>query len=87
MGVAVTLIDAFVPQGGDEFDILDFAGVSGPFSTRSLPALGDGLSWDTSGLYTSGTILVAPEPASAAILLAGVIYAVLRRRAVVRTAT
>ena len=79
--LAVTLINGFVPQGGDTFDILDFAGLSGEFSTRSLPALGDGLSWDTSGLYTSGTIVVAPEPASAAMLIAGLACTLLRRRA------
>jgi hypothetical protein len=79
--VGVTLINGFVPQDGDEFDIMDFAGLSGEFSTLSLPALGGGLSWDTSDLYTSGTILVAPEPASAAMLLAGVVCTLLRRRA------
>ncbi|MCX5677100.1 MAG: autotransporter-associated beta strand repeat-containing protein [Planctomycetota bacterium] len=79
--LAVTLINAFVPQGGDEFDILDFAGHSGQFDTPNLPALGGGLSWDTSDLYTSGTIVVAPEPASAAMLIAGVVCTLLRRRA------
>jgi autotransporter-associated beta strand protein len=79
--LAVTLINGFVPQGGDEFDILDFAGVSGAFSAPNLPALGDGLSWDTSDLYTSGTILVAPEPASAAVFIAGLACTLLRRRA------
>ena len=59
---------------------MDFGGRSGEFGTLSLPALGGGLSWDTSGLYAGGTIVVAPEPASAAILLAGVAWAFLRRR-------
>ena len=78
--LAVTLINGFVPQGHDEFDILDFAGASGHFNVLNLPQLGGGLSWDTSDLYTGGTIVVAPEPASAAILLAGVAWAFLRRR-------
>ena len=78
--LAVTLINGFVPQGGDEFDIMDLAGLSGKFGPPSLPPLGGGLAWDTSGLYTSGTITVTPEPASAAMLLTGVVCALLRRR-------
>jgi len=78
--LGVTLINGYVPQGGEMFDIMDFAGVSGGFGTLSLPVLGGGLSWDTSDLYAGGTIVVAPEPASAAVLLAGVACAFLRRR-------
>ena len=78
--LAVTLTNAFVPQWHDEFDILDFAGLSGEFSTRSLPALSGGLTWDTSDLYTGGTITVAPEPATLALVALGVAGAFLRRR-------
>ena len=78
--LAVTLIDGYVPQGDDEFDILDFAGLSGEFSTRSLPQLGTGLSWDTSDLYTGGTITVAPEPATLGLVAVGVAGTILRRR-------
>jgi len=77
--LAVTLIDGFVPQGNDEFDILDFAGLSGEFGL-SLPQLGTGLSWDTSDLYTGGTITVAPEPATLGLVAVGVAGTILRRR-------
>jgi len=79
--LGVTLINGYVPQGGETFDIMDFGGRSGEFGNLSLPALGGGLSWDTSDLYAGGAIVVAPEPASAAMLIAGVVWAFLRRRA------
>ncbi|MCX5674413.1 MAG: autotransporter-associated beta strand repeat-containing protein [Planctomycetota bacterium] len=79
--LAVTLINAFVPEKGDAFDILDFAALSGRFGTPTLPALGENLAWNTDGLYTSGVIKVVPEPASAALLMAGLAWAALRRRA------
>jgi len=69
-----------VPQGGEVFDIMDFAGVSGGFGTLSLPALGGGLSWDTSDLYTGGRIVVAPEPATVALVAMGAVAMVVRRR-------
>jgi T5SS/PEP-CTERM-associated repeat protein len=78
--LAVTLINGFVPQGNDEFDIMDFGGRSGEFTNVSLPALGGGLSWDTSGLYTSGTITVAPEPATLALVAMGAVAMFVRRR-------
>jgi len=78
--LGVTLINGFVPQGGETFDIMEFAGVSGEFGTLSLPVLGGGLSWDTSDLYTGGTILVAPEPATLAMVAMGAVAMVVRRR-------
>jgi len=78
--LTLSLINGFVPQGGDEFDILDFAGASGHFNVLNLPQLGGGLSWDTSDLYTGGTIVVAPEPATVAMVVVGVAAVVVRRR-------
>ena len=78
--LAVTLINAFAPQEGDAFDILDFAALGGRFGTPTLPALGGDLAWNTDGLYTSGVIQVVPEPASAALLLAGLAGILLRFR-------
>ncbi len=57
-GLVVTLINGFTPVAGDTFDIFDFdaARDAGTFSTLTLPALTAGLAWDTSELYTTGTL-------------------------------
>jgi autotransporter-associated beta strand protein len=71
----VDLINGFTPSAGNAFDILDFTSATGSF-TLNLPALGGGLSWNTSQLLTTGTISVAaalaavPEPGAAALALA-----------------
>jgi hypothetical protein len=54
----VELTNEFVPAAGDEFKILSFAASSGSFASASLPQLAQGLSWNTSELYTQGTIKV-----------------------------
>lgn len=46
---------------GDFFQLFIAGGYSGAFATLNLPALGAGLFWDTSGLLTSGTIIVRPS--------------------------
>jgi fibronectin-binding autotransporter adhesin len=74
--LGVNLINGFSPTAGNSFDILDFTTATGAFSL-SLPALGGGLSWNTSQLLTTGTISVAaaiaavPEPGAAALALLG----------------
>jgi len=77
----VDLLYGFRPQAGQTFDILDFdpENLSGRFSAFDLPALGGGLSWDTSALYTSGAIGVVPEPATLALMGLGLL-AVIRRK-------
>ena len=52
----VVLINGFNPQVGNQFIILDFnpAQFTGGFSTINLPALPEGLGWDTTRLYTYG---------------------------------
>jgi hypothetical protein len=57
--LAVTLTGGFVPASGESFKILSWGSLSGTFGTVALPALSTGLVWNTSALYTSGTISVA----------------------------
>jgi len=78
--LAVKLLNGFTPLAGEEFEILNFDSLDGAFDSISLPALAPGLAWDTSALYTSGTIGVVPEPATMALLGLGVASLLARRR-------
>ena len=49
----------FQPAAGDSFDILDWGSLSGTFSSVALPDLPTGFGWNTSQLYTNGTIRVS----------------------------
>jgi T5SS/PEP-CTERM-associated repeat protein len=51
---------AFVPAAGQFFDVMDFTSVSGVFDAVELPALPEGLTWNTSQLYSAGSISIAP---------------------------
>ena len=66
---------------GDSFNLFDGA-ISGTFAGVSLPTLDAGLGWDTSQLYTTGVIMVTPEPATTALLGSGILLVVwqIRRR-------
>ncbi len=60
--------------------------ISGTFADILLPTLSGGLTWDTSSLYTSGTLSVVPEPSTIGTLvlgmaLTGAMIAYRRRRA------
>jgi hypothetical protein len=56
--IAVTLT-GYAPAAGDVFDLLDATSISGtPVFDFSAAALAAGLSWDTSGFATDGTIKV-----------------------------
>ena len=79
----VALIYGFVPHAGDAFDLFDWGGVAGEFEAVNLPALGGGLAWDASNLYSTGTVSVVPEPAALALLALGAM-ALLRRRSPAR---
>jgi hypothetical protein len=59
----VLLINGFLPIAGQRFKVLSWGSLSGTFGKVNLPALGVGLSWDTSALYTAGELAVA-GPAS-----------------------
>jgi hypothetical protein len=76
----VELLYGYMPSYGATFDLLDWGNLASKFDAVDLPALGGGLTWDTSGLYTTGTITVAPEPATLALVVMGVAGTLLRRR-------
>jgi hypothetical protein len=77
-------LGAFQAQAGDRFDLFDWGSTTGRFTGIDLSqaVLGEGLRWDVSQLYTTGTIsvVVVPEPASAALMLAGVAALLLHAR-------
>jgi hypothetical protein len=63
----VELTNGFTPAVGQQFQLLSFATTTGSFASVILPTLPPGLSWDTSTLYTTGTIgVVAAPPAPGA---------------------
>lgn len=71
-------------QVGDSFDLFDWG--TSPLTLFSsafvLPDLTGGLSWDTSELYTSGTITVVPEPATIGLTGLGLFSLFMMRRKV-----
>ena len=54
----VSLVNGFGPSSGNSFDLFDWATINGTFDNLSLPALGAGLAWDVSQLYTAGVLSV-----------------------------
>jgi len=55
----VSLIDSFVPDIGDTFDVLDFGDLNGTeFDVLELPELMGRRVWDISSLYSTGKISV-----------------------------
>ena len=80
----VELIDSFIPQVDDVFDLFVLdpgVDLQGNFSNINLPLINTGV-WDTSGLLTSGSILVVavPEPSTLLLALFGVAMLPHRRR-------
>ena len=65
----VALLASFAPHKGDMFDLFDGT-MNGTFQAVNLPELRHGLAWDTTRLYTDGTVTVVPEPVS---LVAGLV--------------
>jgi len=54
----VSLINGFTPLTGDSFDILDWGSRSGTFANVQLADLGGRILWNSSQLYTTGTLAV-----------------------------
>ena len=68
----VELLDGYTPSIGESFDI--FSGpTTGSFAQINTARLAQRLSWNTSNLYTNGTISVVPEPSTLALLAAAAI--------------
>lgn len=73
--LTLTELNGYQAKAGDRFDLFDWGSTSGRFAgidTRGA-ALGHGLAWDFSRLYTTGEVSVSavPEPSSSWLLLAG----------------
>ena len=54
----LSLINGFTPAAGQSFNLFDWGSINGTFDSLLLPALGSGLSWNTSQLYTTGVLSV-----------------------------
>ena len=54
----VVLLPPFQPLAGQLFTLFDSAAITGSFDTVNLPALGNGLTWDTGRLASEGVIEV-----------------------------
>ena len=78
----IELINHFVPQAGNIFDILNFnpANRRGTFGKIDLPGLPPGLTWNTSSLYTMGELSVVPEPTTICLLGLGSLTLLRRKR-------
>ena len=79
----VVLVDGFIPEQGDQFDLLKLATVVGGFEKIQLPTLALGLSWDASALHTEGRLLVntIPEPGGWSLLVSSIaVFGVAFRR-------
>ncbi|MDI1247310.1 MAG: PEP-CTERM sorting domain-containing protein [Lacunisphaera sp.] len=89
----VVLVNGFVPATGATFNLFDASSFTGTFGSMSLPTLTNGLSWNSSALYTSGIIIVSgaaiPEPSTYAALagLGALGLALWRRRGVLRSSS
>ena len=57
--LAVTPLDGYSPAIGDAFTIIDAGSIAGSFDMLVMTPLEGNLRWDTSDLYSTGTIRVA----------------------------
>jgi len=78
--LVVQLLDDFSPTMNNGFQIFDAMDLSGTFSSVMLPDLLGDLGWNSSHLYTSGTLFVIPEPTTLTLLAVGTLLACRRWR-------
>ncbi|MCD4831359.1 MAG: PEP-CTERM sorting domain-containing protein [Anaerohalosphaeraceae bacterium] len=77
----IAFADGFDPAATGVFDVMDWLTLDGTFDEVVLPELTfPGLSWDTSDLYTTGTIKIVPEPATIIALSVGLIFVRKRKK-------
>lgn len=94
-GSSILKIDSILPSSGyadgDSWKIFDWSGIgggtapsvgSGGFASIDLPLLDSGYTWNTSNIYSLGTISinVVPEPGRALLALFGLLALAFRRR-------
>jgi hypothetical protein len=70
------LSNGFTPARGQQFKIISWASLSGTFGDVQLPALANGLQWDLSALYTTGTLSVSAPPAPSITVTSGASQAI-----------
>lgn len=72
----VVWYNGFTAAAGQTFDLFNFTSSTGSFSTLNLATLSSGLTWNTTNLYTNGSISVesatpVPEPTNLALMTLG----------------
>ncbi len=67
----LVLTNGFTLTPGEQFKILSWGTLTGAFGTLTLPPLSAGLAWDTTLLYTAGTITVTKPAAPTIGITAG----------------
>lgn len=65
----LTFANGYEAEAGAEFHIFNFTNATGEFTELRLPGLANGLQWDTSHFYQTGTLSVIPEAGAYALSL------------------
>jgi autotransporter-associated beta strand protein len=79
-GGTLNLTTGYTVNLGDSVNLFDWSTKSGTFSSIVGADLGGGKSWDTTNLYTDGTITVVPEPATWGLLAFSLTTVIVLRR-------